>query len=107
MPDIDIHTEPTYDAATATINWTIIGTGTPDAVLLGSSDGTFSLIAPYVGPSMRIPVLPSDVPAKSPSAVPLMLSCAGGFAEAVSALGNRYDTGASYNLNMSGLFSGN
>ena len=107
MPDIDLNTKPTYDAATAMINWTITGTGAPDAVLLESGDRTFSVIAPYVGPSMHIPVLPSDVPVKSPSGGPLMLSCAGGFAETVSALGNRYDAGASFNFNMSGVFYGN
>ncbi|HEY5920986.1 MAG TPA: hypothetical protein VIV11_04915 [Kofleriaceae bacterium] len=107
MPDYDLNTEPTYDAATATINWTIIGTGTPDAVFVESSDRAFSLIAPYAGPSLHIPVLPSDVPPKSPSGVPVMLSSAGGFAETVSALGNRYDASASFTFNMSGVFYGN
>ena len=42
----------------------------------------------------------------SPEGVPLMLSSAGGFAETVSAIGSRYDTSASFNFNMSGLFFG-
>ena len=57
MPDIDIMTDPTYDAATATINWTIIGTGNSrcgargverqsvlgDRALRGPVDAPFSL----------------------------------------------------------------